>query len=176
VNSNASKVSVTSMVPAAKPHARNRNAGITMLAVCELVSVSPKCNDHSGLGSNLLRAMQIKGDILMTNDSDTSDSDIDKWDARFLDLAIYVADWSKDPSTKVGAVLVRPDHEAHRRGRMIQSLAALRVPSRRFGFRFHVAKRPLRPSAATPEKSCQMKSAACPRCPRNFSQIARSLK
>ena len=44
----------------------------------------------------------------MTNDSDI-DNDIDKWDARFLDLAVYVADWSKDPSTKVGAVLVRPD-------------------------------------------------------------------
>lgn len=34
---------------------------------------------------------------------------IDKWDGRFLDLANFVAEWSKDPSTKVGAVLVRPD-------------------------------------------------------------------
>lgn len=34
---------------------------------------------------------------------------IDKWDARFLDLALFIAEWSKDPSTKVGAVLVRPD-------------------------------------------------------------------
>jgi dCMP deaminase len=32
-----------------------------------------------------------------------------KWDGRFLDLAEFVAAWSKDPSTKVGAVLVRPD-------------------------------------------------------------------
>lgn len=31
------------------------------------------------------------------------------WDIRFLDLAEHVAKWSKDPSTKVGAVLVRPD-------------------------------------------------------------------
>jgi dCMP deaminase len=38
-----------------------------------------------------------------------NDSGIDKWDGRFLDLAIFTADWSKDPSTKVGAVLVRPD-------------------------------------------------------------------
>lgn len=29
-----------------------------------------------------------------------------KWDDRFLDLAAHVATWSKDPSTKVGAVLV----------------------------------------------------------------------
>jgi dCMP deaminase len=34
---------------------------------------------------------------------------IDKWESRFLDLALFVAEWSKDPSTKVGAVLVRPD-------------------------------------------------------------------
>jgi dCMP deaminase len=33
----------------------------------------------------------------------------DKWDRRFLDLAQQVANWSKDPSTKVGAVLVRPN-------------------------------------------------------------------
>lgn len=29
-----------------------------------------------------------------------------KWDKRFLDLAAHYATWSKDPSTKVGAVLV----------------------------------------------------------------------
>lgn len=32
-----------------------------------------------------------------------------KWDTRFLDLAQVVSKWSKDPSTQVGAVLVRPD-------------------------------------------------------------------
>ena len=32
-----------------------------------------------------------------------------KWDLRFLALAQHVAQWSKDPSTKVGAVIVRPD-------------------------------------------------------------------
>lgn len=30
-----------------------------------------------------------------------------RWDQRFLDLAQHVAGWSKDPSTQVGAVLVR---------------------------------------------------------------------
>lgn len=29
----------------------------------------------------------------------------DKWDRRFLDLAQHVAQWSKDPSTKVGCVI-----------------------------------------------------------------------
>ena len=32
-----------------------------------------------------------------------------KWDQRFLDLAELVSQWSKDPRTKVGAVIVRPD-------------------------------------------------------------------
>jgi dCMP deaminase len=31
------------------------------------------------------------------------------WDGRFLTLAEVVASWSKDPSTKCGAVIVRPD-------------------------------------------------------------------
>lgn len=34
---------------------------------------------------------------------------MDKWDQRFLDVAQLVSTWSKDPSTKVGAVIVRPD-------------------------------------------------------------------
>jgi dCMP deaminase len=29
-----------------------------------------------------------------------------KWDVRFLDLAQHISTWSKDPSTKVGAVIV----------------------------------------------------------------------
>lgn len=32
-----------------------------------------------------------------------------KWDARYLDLARHVAGWSRDPSTKVGCVIVRSD-------------------------------------------------------------------
>lgn len=34
---------------------------------------------------------------------------LEKWDARFLALAEHVGQWSKDPSTKVGACIVRPD-------------------------------------------------------------------
>lgn len=32
-----------------------------------------------------------------------------KWERRFLDMARLVSGWSRDPSTKVGAVIVRPD-------------------------------------------------------------------
>ena len=31
------------------------------------------------------------------------------WDRRFLELAKHVSTWSKDPSTKCGAVIVRPN-------------------------------------------------------------------
>ena len=31
------------------------------------------------------------------------------WDRRFIGLAEHVSTWSKDPSTKCGAVIVRPD-------------------------------------------------------------------
>lgn len=33
-----------------------------------------------------------------------------KWDKRYLDLAQLVSTWSKDPSTKVGAVVVGPNN------------------------------------------------------------------
>jgi dCMP deaminase len=34
-----------------------------------------------------------------------------KWHERFIDTALLAANWSKDPSTQVGAVLVGPDKE-----------------------------------------------------------------
>lgn len=33
------------------------------------------------------------------------------WHRRFMDLAEHVASWSKDPSTKVGCVIVGPERE-----------------------------------------------------------------
>jgi len=33
-----------------------------------------------------------------------------KWDVRFMEMCRLVARWSKDPSTKCGAVIVRPDN------------------------------------------------------------------
>ena len=32
-----------------------------------------------------------------------------KWDRRFLEMARLVSTWSKDPSSKIGSVVVRPD-------------------------------------------------------------------
>ncbi|MCY4039388.1 MAG: dCMP deaminase family protein [Hyphomicrobiales bacterium] len=34
---------------------------------------------------------------------------MDKWDARFMQVAELIASWSKDPSTKCGAVIASPD-------------------------------------------------------------------
>ena len=40
----------------------------------------------------------------------------DKWNKRFMELAFLVASWSKDPSTKTGAVIVGPDKEIRATG------------------------------------------------------------
>lgn len=40
----------------------------------------------------------------------------EKWDKRFLDHAHTVADWSRDPSTKVGAIIVDGDHNIRAAG------------------------------------------------------------
>ena len=36
-------------------------------------------------------------------------STVGQWDIRFLKMAKGIASWSKDPSTKTGAVIIRPD-------------------------------------------------------------------
>lgn len=38
------------------------------------------------------------------------------WDRRFLELAAHIATWSKDPSTKVGYVIIGPDREIRSTG------------------------------------------------------------
>jgi dCMP deaminase len=40
----------------------------------------------------------------------------DKWDIRFLELARHISGWSKDPSTKVGCVVVGEDREIRSTG------------------------------------------------------------
>jgi dCMP deaminase len=35
---------------------------------------------------------------------------MNKWDLRFLELCKFISSWSKDPSTKTGAAIVRPDN------------------------------------------------------------------
>ena len=39
-----------------------------------------------------------------------------KWDLRFLELANHISSWSKDPSTKVGCVVVGADREIRSTG------------------------------------------------------------
>jgi dCMP deaminase len=39
-----------------------------------------------------------------------------KWDIRFLELAKHISGWSKDPSTKVGCVVVGEDRETRSTG------------------------------------------------------------
>lgn len=34
---------------------------------------------------------------------------LDKWDLRFLELAKFIAQWSKDPSTQTGSVIAKAD-------------------------------------------------------------------
>lgn len=46
---------------------------------------------------------------LSFTDGKTLDIDVQKWDRRMLDVAKLHSEWSKDPSTKTGAVIVRPD-------------------------------------------------------------------
>ena len=40
-----------------------------------------------------------------------SSADSAKWDSRFLEVAKLISTWSKDPSTKVGAVIVSPNRK-----------------------------------------------------------------
>ena len=40
----------------------------------------------------------------------------EKWDKRFIELAKHIANWSKDPSTKVGCVVVGEDREIRSTG------------------------------------------------------------
>ena len=39
-----------------------------------------------------------------------------QWDDRFIGLARHIATWSRDPSTKVGCVIVSPDHNGRALG------------------------------------------------------------
>lgn len=40
----------------------------------------------------------------------------EKWDGRFIDLAKHISEWSKDPSTQVGCVVVGEDREVRSTG------------------------------------------------------------
>lgn len=51
---------------------------------------------------NILAAVLELGDVRQMS--------ISKWDCRFMAMAKLIASWSKDPSTKVGAVIVDDKH------------------------------------------------------------------
>ena len=40
----------------------------------------------------------------------------DKWNYQFMELALHISTWSKDPSTKVGCIVVGPDKEIRAQG------------------------------------------------------------
>ena len=40
----------------------------------------------------------------------------DRWDMKFMHVADNIATWSKDPSTKVGAVIVGPENDIRATG------------------------------------------------------------
>ncbi len=39
-----------------------------------------------------------------------------KWNYRFMEIALHISSWSKDPNTKVGCVVVGPDKEIRSQG------------------------------------------------------------
>tara|TARA_B100001029_G_C14784011_1_gene298104 strand:- start:40 stop:507 length:468 start_codon:yes stop_codon:yes gene_type:complete len=52
---------------------------------------------------------------MITMSLDTDDMG-GKWDGRFIELATHISGWSKDPSTKVGCVVVGEDREIRSTG------------------------------------------------------------
>ena len=48
--------------------------------------------------------------------SDKNSTFSDKWNYRFMEIALYISMWSKDPNTKVGCVVVGPDKEIRSQG------------------------------------------------------------
>lgn len=52
----------------------------------------------------------------MITNSPATRSVSEKWDRRFLELAKHISEWSKDPSTKVGCVVVGEDREIRSTG------------------------------------------------------------
>lgn len=59
--------------------------------------------------SEMAKFGELIDTIHVDGDAPGSGRGVDKWDRRFLELAKHVATWSKDPSTKVGAVIVDDD-------------------------------------------------------------------
>jgi dCMP deaminase len=58
--------------------------------------------------NNRMKATEM-ADMVITLEALIAEAGGDKWNRRFLELAKHVSDYSKDPSTKVGAVVVDDD-------------------------------------------------------------------
>lgn len=69
--------------------------GTMVHAPCGDLMMANTCANHSNA--------VMKRDLL------SPDPRVVKWDKRFLEMTKMVSTWSKDPSTKCGAVIVRPD-------------------------------------------------------------------
>ena len=68
-----------------------------LVDAADLKSASSECRFESGRGHQTMDGRMI------------SINDLDKWDKRFMELAVHVSGWSKDPSTKVGSIVVSTD-------------------------------------------------------------------
>ena len=54
--------------------------------------------------------------------------DLRDWDTRFLDLSEHISKWSKDPSTKVGAVI---EFEGDTKWRMIGRFSIAKIKEKK---------------------------------------------
>jgi dCMP deaminase len=68
----------------------------------------PQANIHREL-SDFIGYVRHTRDLSFGHPNRDTPIRLDKWDCRFMQLARQVAGWSKDPSTKTGAVFVSPD-------------------------------------------------------------------
>lgn len=57
-----------------------------------------------------LEAFKVRESRVTETKIDNRPNGLNKWDYRFLELANLVSSWSKDPTSKVGAVLVKDKH------------------------------------------------------------------
>ena len=78
----------------------------SLMAVRWTITISI-ANIVEGFYMNFLMATPLK--MSSITDPTRMGAKVDKWTLRFLSMAQSVARWSKDPSTRVGAVLVSPD-------------------------------------------------------------------
>ena len=65
---------------------------------------------------NPLRAHSVETNRRMITQPPSRRGMSDKWDGRFLELAKHISQWSKDPSTKVGCVVIGEDREIRSTG------------------------------------------------------------